>query len=45
MPRFPTASRDAVPQDQVDAFDAIVASRGGLYPNLDPSPCNSTSQR
>ena len=28
MPRFPMASRDAVPQDQVDAFDAMVSSRG-----------------
>ena len=45
MPRFSTASRDAVPQDQIDACDAIVSSRGGLYPNLDPSLCSSTSQR
>ncbi len=33
MPRFPTASRDAVPQDQVDA---IVASRGGVVSEFGP---------
>ncbi len=42
MPRFPIASRDAVPQDQVDAFDAfdafdaIVASRGGAVSEFRP---------
>ena len=36
MPRFPIVSRDAVPKDQVDAFDAIVFSRGGVVPSLDP---------
>ena len=36
MPRFPIASRDAVPQDQVDAFDAIVSSRGGVVPEFGP---------
>ena len=36
MTRFPTASRDAVPQDQVDAFDAIVASRGGVVSEFGP---------
>ena len=39
MPRFPTASRDAVPQDQVDAFDAFdafVASRGGVVSEFGP---------
>ena len=30
MPRFPMVSRDAVPQDQVDAFDALVSARGGV---------------
>ena len=29
MPRFPMASRDTVPQDQVDAFDAITANIRG----------------
>ena len=36
MSRFPTASRDAVPQDQVDAFDAIVSSRGGVVSEFGP---------
>ena len=33
MPRFPTASRDAVPQDQVAAFES---SRGWVVPELGP---------
>ena len=36
MPRFPIVSRDAVPKDQVDAFDAIVSSRGGVVPEFGP---------
>ena len=36
MPRFPTASRDSVPQDQVAAFDAIVSARGGEVPEFGP---------
>ena len=36
MPRFSIASRDAVPKDQVDAFDAIVSSRGGVVPEFGP---------
>ena len=36
MPRFPMASRDAVPQDQVDAFDALVSARGGVVPEFGP---------
>ena len=32
MPRFPIASPDAVPQDQVDTFDAIMSSQGGVGP-------------
>ena len=36
MPRFPIASRDAVPKDQVDAFDAIVSSRSGVVPEFGP---------
>ena len=36
MPRFPMASRDAVPHDQVDAFDSIVSSRGGVVPEFGP---------
>ena len=36
MPRFPIVSRDAVPKDQVDAFDAIVSSRGGGVPEFGP---------
>jgi len=36
MPRFPIVSRDAVPRDQVDAFDAIVFSRGGVVPEFGP---------
>ena len=36
MPRFPIASREAVPQDQVAAFDSIVSSRGGEVPEFGP---------
>ena len=36
MPRFPMASSDAVPHDQVDAFDSIVSSRGGVVPEFGP---------
>ncbi len=36
MPRFPIASRDAVPPEQVDAFDAIVSARGGVVPEFGP---------
>ena len=36
MPRFPIASRDAVPPEQVDAFDAIVSARGGEVPEFGP---------
>ena len=36
MPRFPTANRDSVPQEQVAAFDAIVSSRGGVVPEMGP---------
>ena len=36
MPRFPIASRDAVPPEQTDAFDAIVSARGGDVPELGP---------
>ena len=36
MPRFPIASRENVPQDQVDAFDAIVSARGGGVPEFGP---------
>ena len=36
MPRFPIVSLDAVPKDQVDAFDAIVSSRGGVVPEFGP---------
>ena len=36
MPRFPIASRDNVPQDQVDAFDAIVSARSGVVPEFGP---------
>ena len=36
MPRFPIASREKVPQDQVDAFDAIVSARGGGVPEFGP---------
>ncbi len=30
MARIPTASRDTVPQDQLEAFDEFVAGRGGI---------------
>ena len=36
MPRFPIASRDAVPHDQVNAFDSIVSSRDGVVPEFGP---------
>lgn len=36
MPRFPIASRDAIPHDQVNAFDSIVSSRGGVVPEFGP---------
>ena len=36
MPRFPTSSRDSVPQEQVAAFDALVASRNGVVPEQGP---------
>ena len=36
MPRFPAASRTAVPQEQVAAFDAIVAARSGVTPEMGP---------
>ena len=36
MPRFPAASRDSVPQEQVEAFDAIVALRNGVVPEQGP---------
>ena len=36
MPRFPTASREKVPQQQVQAFDAIVSTRGGVIPEVGP---------
>ena len=36
MPRFPAASRDSVPQEQVDAFDVIVALRNGVVPEQGP---------
>ena len=35
MSRIPTASSESVLQDQVDAFDTLVASRGSL-PDIDP---------
>lgn len=43
MLRFPIASRDAVPQDQVDAFDALVSSRGGVVPEFGPSRRTTTA--
>ena len=36
MPRFAVASGDVVPQDQVDAFVAMVSSRGGEVPEFGP---------
>ena len=36
MPRFPAASRDSVPQEQVAAFDAIVSSRNNVAPEMGP---------
>jgi len=35
MSRIPTASRESVPQDQVDSFDTLVASRGSV-PDIGP---------
>jgi len=35
MPRIPTASRESVPQDQLAAFDEMVASRGSI-PDIGP---------
>ena len=34
MPRFPIASREQVPQDQVAAFDSIVSARDGVVPEV-----------
>ncbi|MEE3013064.1 MAG: hypothetical protein VX505_02790 [Chloroflexota bacterium] len=36
MPRFPIASREKVPQDQVAAFDSIVSARDGVVPEFGP---------
>ena len=36
MPRFPIASREQVPQDQVAAFDSIVSARDGVVPEVGP---------
>ena len=36
MPRFPPASREKVPQEQVQAFDAIVSARGCVIPEVGP---------
>ena len=36
MPRFPAASRDSVPPEQVAAFDAIVSSRNNVVPEMGP---------
>ena len=36
MPRFPAASRDSVPPEQLDAFDAIVSSRNNDVPVFGP---------
>ena len=36
MPRFPAANRAAIPQEQADAFDAIVAARNGIVPEQGP---------
>ena len=35
MSRIPTASRESVPQDQLAAFDELVASRGSV-PDIGP---------
>ena len=36
MPRFPSASRESVPQEQVAAFDAIVSARNNVVPEQGP---------
>ena len=36
MPRFPAANRATIPQEQADAFDAIVAARNGIVPEQGP---------
>ena len=36
MPRFPAASRDSVPPEQVSAFDAIVSARNNVVPEQGP---------
>ena len=36
MPRFPAADRASVPQEQLAAFDALVASRGNVVPEMGP---------
>ena len=36
MPRFPTSSRDSVPQEQAAAFDALVSARNGVVPEQGP---------
>ena len=36
MPRFPAASRESVPQEQVAAFDAIVSARNNVVPEQGP---------
>ena len=36
MPRFPAANRDTIPQEQTDAFDAIVSARDGVVPEMGP---------
>ena len=36
MPRFPAASRESVPQEQVAAFDAIVSARNDVVPEQGP---------
>ncbi len=36
MPRFPAASRESIPQEQVAAFDAIVSTRNNVVPEQGP---------
>ncbi len=36
MSRFPAATRDSIPQEQVSAFDKVVSSREGVVPELGP---------
>ena len=36
MPRFPAASRATIPPEQAAAFDAIVAARSGVVPEMGP---------